>query len=57
MLSKETNIGATPNGGVKSEIYYFNDKNEAVDKKVATKVTIRELDKDGNLIYENFMSK
>ena len=52
--TSEVIFGETPNGGVKAEIYYMNDSNEAVEKEIATKAVIRELDKDGNLVYETW---
>jgi len=38
-----------------TEIYYLDDDDEIVEKSKATKVNIRELDGDGNLINETFM--
>ena len=52
--TSEVIFGETPNGGVKAEIYYMNDSYEVVEKEIATKAVIRELDKDGNLIYETW---
>ena len=56
MKKKETFIHPdgqrTPSGGVKAEIYYFDENNRPVAKEKATWVKIRELDKDGNLINE-----
>lgn len=42
----------TPAGGVKAEIYYFDENNRPVSKEKAKLAKIRELDKDGNLINE-----
>ncbi len=42
----------TPAGGVKAEIYYFDENNCPVSKEKAKLAKIRELDKDGNLINE-----
>jgi len=53
-MASEVIIGVTPNGGVKAEIYYMNDNDEIVDKTIATRAVIRELDKDGNLIHETW---
>ena len=53
-MEKELIEGKTPNGGVKAEIYYMNDNEEMVDKKKATRVVIRELDENNNLIFESW---
>lgn len=42
----------TPNGGDYSEIYYFDDDNNLIDEKQATKCVIRECKKDGELVNE-----
>lgn len=42
----------TPNGGVREEILFFNDKGEPVPKDEATIAIIREYDEKGNLIAE-----
>ncbi len=42
----------TPAGGVKAEIYYFDENNRPVSKENATLAKIRELDKNGKLINE-----
>lgn len=44
----------TPSGGDYSEIYYFDNNDNPVDEKEATKFVIRECDFDGNLIQEIF---
>lgn len=44
----------TPCGGDYSEIHYFNDAGESVDKTVATKCAICEYDKNGNLLNETW---
>ncbi len=46
--------GKTPNGGVRSEIIYMNDKSELVDKKKATRAVIRELDENNKIIFETW---
>lgn len=46
--------GRTPNGGDYSEIHYFDDENNPVDKAVATKCVIRECRADGELISETW---
>jgi len=52
MITKEVHIGNTPNGGVRSEIYYLNKKRQPVSKEKAEMAIVRELDKDGNLVFE-----
>lgn len=42
----------TPNGGDYSEIYYFDDDNNLIDEKLATKCVIRECKKNGELVNE-----
>lgn len=42
--------GTTPAGGDYSEVYYFDDNENAVDKSKATHVIVRECMKDGTLI-------
>lgn len=44
----------TPGGGDYSEIYYFDDDNNLVDEKQATKCVIRECRKNGELINETW---
>ena len=38
----------------RTNIVYFNDKDEVVEKKDATKLIITEYDKDGNILNEVF---
>lgn len=42
----------TPCGGEYSEIFYFDDNNNPIDAKEATRFVIRECDCNGNLIQE-----
>lgn len=44
--------GKTPSGGDYSEVYYFDDNNNSIDEKQATKCVIRECKKDGELVNE-----
>ena len=44
----------TPNGGDYSEIFYYDDDGNSVDKTVATKAVIREYKADGTVINEIF---
>lgn len=45
-MKSEVINGEMPNGGVKSEIFYMNDDGDVVEKDIATRAVIRELDKD-----------
>lgn len=42
---------------MKSEIFYLDDDNNIVSEENATHAIIREYDKSGNLVRENFMVK
>ena len=53
-MTSERKNHPTPNGGDYSEIFYFDDDGNRVDKAVATKAVIRECKKDGTLINEIF---
>jgi hypothetical protein len=46
--------GATPHGGVEAVIVYMDDERSVVDEEVATQAAIRELDKNGNLVFETW---
>ncbi len=48
--------GETPNGGVKTVICYINDNNNMVKKEKASKVMVRELDKNNQPVYETWTS-
>ena len=55
MATKKEAPGPTPNGGVKSEIYYLDRQTrEAVDESVATAAEIVELDAKGNIIHRTY---
>jgi len=54
MITSERREHQTPNGGDYSEIFYFNDEGNIVDKEAATKAIIKEYKKDGSLVYETF---
>ena len=54
MATHERHDGPTPSGGDYSEIYYFDDNNEAVDSSIATWCVIRECKNDGTLLNEIF---
>ncbi len=51
-MAKEIHKGSTPNGGVQSEIYYLNNERQSVSKEKAELAIVRELNKDGNLVFE-----
>ena len=46
--------GETPSGGTKTVICYVNDNNKFVEKKDATKVLVRELDRKNRPVYETW---
>jgi hypothetical protein len=52
MITMESHDGATPNGGVRSEIYFFDNSGRPTTKEKAVRFTVRELDKDRNVILE-----
>lgn len=45
------------NGIAFSETYFLNDNNESVRKEVASKIIIKEYDKDNKLITETIFEK
>ena len=52
MIISERHEGPTPNGGDYSEIFYFDDDDNPVDKTQATRCVIRECLNDGTLVGE-----
>ena len=54
MITSERKDSVTPNGGDYSEIFYFDEDGNSVDKEKATKAIIKEYKKDGTLICETF---
>jgi|GEM_PF-898870 len=54
IITSERRNHSTPNGGDYSEIFYYDDDGNSVDKKIATKAIVREYKKDGTLINEIF---
>lgn len=54
MAKKHKSDDPTPNGGVRSEVYYLDDENNMVDEKVATRCEVVELDKDGDIVHRTF---
>lgn len=55
--SKEVREGKTPNGGVLTELYFFSEDMKPVEKKDARIIIIREVDKDGDLVFETQLNK
>jgi len=52
MATYEEWIGPTPNGGVKSIAYYFDEYGEPTESNNASECRIVELDSHGNVINE-----
>ena len=48
--------GPTPNGGVYSETYFYDENGKEVEKEQATKAYGCEFDANGNLICESFFT-
>ena len=46
--------GDTPNGGVKTVIYYLDDKNKKTTRQKATKALLRELNEKNQVVYETW---
>lgn len=56
-VTVERRKGKTPNGGVASVCYYRDDEGRPVDKSLATRMEIHELDDDGNSIHRVYAHK
>jgi len=54
IITSERRDGPTPNGGDYSEIFYFDDDGNSVDKTEATKAVVKEYKNDGTVINEIF---
>jgi len=54
MKITETKYGTTPNGGVKSVSYYFDENREACNPKDAKYVNIVEYDENDNRVFETY---
>ncbi|HVK10317.1 MAG TPA: hypothetical protein VM597_16240 [Gemmataceae bacterium] len=50
-MTQESRDGPTPNGGVRSTIYYLDDAGNPADKESATRCEIVEYDAQGNSIH------
>ena len=55
MATSKERIGETPNGGVKSVLYYQDKNGNLVEEDVATHATIVEFDSEGNNIFRTYM--
>jgi len=53
-MKSERRDRPTPSGGDYSEVFYFDDNGNNVDKTVATKAVIKECREDGTVINEIF---
>lgn len=49
-IYSESRVHKTPAGGVRSEVFYYDDHWNPVDKDEATTVDIHEYDENGRLI-------
>ena len=49
--------GKTPHGGVRLEVYYFDDDNNLCRIRDASRTRIIEKDEDGNTIFEIYGTK
>jgi hypothetical protein len=54
VVTSEESGGPTPNGGVRSVIYYQDDDGNPADKSVATRAEIVEYDADGKDIHRTY---
>jgi hypothetical protein len=52
IITSERKDGPTPNGGDYSEIFYFDNDGNSVDKAVATRAIVRECKNDGTVVNE-----
>lgn len=54
MVTEESREGPTPNGGVRSTIYYTDDEGRPADKRVATQTMIAEFGADGTVVHRTY---
>ena len=54
MATSETCDHPTPNGGIRSVIYYLNSDGKPVGKGDATQAEIVELDPDGKVVLRTY---
>lgn len=54
MATQKSSDHSTPNGGVRSTIYYLDDAGNPADESVATKAVIHEYDAQGNSIFRTY---
>ncbi len=53
-MTSESRDGSTPNGGVRSVVYYMDDTWNPVEKEDATQAEISEMDADGKVIHRTY---
>ncbi len=53
-MSVEVHVEKTPNGGVKSVIFFLDDQGKECHRDKATRVVIQELNEDDEVIFETF---
>jgi len=53
-MTSERRDGPTPRGGDYSEILYFDDDGNSVDKELASRAIVKEYEKNGTVINEIF---
>ena len=54
MATSETCDDPTPNGGIRSEIYYLDSAGEPAEKEDATRAEIVELGVDGEVVHRTY---
>ena len=54
IITSERRDNPTPNGGDYSEIFYFDDDGNSVDKTAATRAIVKEYKNDGTVVNEVF---
>jgi hypothetical protein len=57
MPTSESHEHATPNGGVRSTIFYRDDEGNPCEKEQVTGAEIIEYDKDGKEIFRTYLEK
>lgn len=56
-ITFEEREGKTPSGGSRSEIRYYDDNMQPVDKSRASKCIVKEFDDQGQLLNETMMKR
>ena len=54
MVTSETCDHPTPNGGIRSVIYYLNSDGKPAEKDAATQAEIVELGEDGEVVHRTY---